>query len=193
VTTLATGGAAIAGVAPERAAILGFDAGAIVFVLSSAPLWRRADSARLRARAAAEDAGRGLLLIVTALAAAAVLAAVGVLAAGKASMSLGDLGLTVGTLALAWTFVNLVYAFHYAHLYYAADQTEPPLVFPGSAAPCFSDFCYFSFVLGMTFQVSDVAIASPRLRQVATAHAALAFFFNIGVLSLTVNVVAGAL
>ena len=65
--------------------------------------------------------------------------------------------------------------------------------FPETQYPEFSDFFYFSFVIGMTFQVSDVEITLPRLRRIVTVHAILAFFFNLGVVALTINVLAGVL
>jgi len=104
--------------------------------------------------------------------------------------------LVVATLVLAWGFVNAVYAVHYAHIFY--DRTSSGadrfgLRFPKTQYPEFSDFIYFSFVIGMTFQVSDVEITLPRLRRIVTVHAILAFFFNLGVVALTINVLAGVL
>lgn len=89
-----------------------------------------------------------------------------------------------------------MYAVHYAHMFYDRDAgggDHKGLNFPGTEQPVFQDFCYFAFVLGMTFQVSDVEIASHRLRRTATLHALVAFSFNIGVVALTVNVVASAI
>jgi uncharacterized membrane protein len=104
--------------------------------------------------------------------------------------------LVVATLTIAWLFGNMVCALHYAHMFYdpaPGGGDHAGLVFPGTERPDFQDFCYFASVLGMTFQVSDVQIVSSRIRRAATVHALVAFFFNIGVVALAVNVVAAAI
>ena len=53
------------------------------------------------------------------------------------------------------------------------------------------DFVYFSFTIGMTFQVSDVQITDPAMRGLALTHGILSFFYATGILALTVNMVAG--
>jgi len=65
--------------------------------------------------------------------------------------------------------------------------------FPGTPEPHFSDFCYFSLTAGMTFEASDVAVTSTALRKLVATQTVLAFFYNIGVLALTINMVAGVL
>jgi uncharacterized membrane protein len=110
-----------------------------------------------------------------------------------------DILWVIATLVLAWLFVNTIFAHHYAHLYY--DPPDPGsgaaerggLSFPGTDAPDFSDFCYFAFGIGMTCQVADVTIQSRRIRRLATLHGLLAFSFNLGVMAMTINVMAGAL
>jgi uncharacterized membrane protein len=100
------------------------------------------------------------------------------------------------TLLLAWLFANLVYALHYAHMFYdrwEARGDRGGLQFPGTPEPDFWDFCYFAFVIGATFQVSDVQISSAPIRRVVAAHSLVAFLFNIGILALTVNVIGSAL
>ncbi|MGB8622767.1 MAG: DUF1345 domain-containing protein [Paracoccaceae bacterium] len=178
-----------------RALALGFDLAATAFLASCLILWRDERIPMNRARAARDDGGRLLLLVVAVVTLLAVLATLGGLVAGQRQLAMSDLAIVVGTLALAWLFVNLVYALHYSHLYY--DQTEKGdrggLDFPGGQAPTFADFCYFAFVIGMTCQVSDVVITASHLRRVAQLHGLLSFFFNLGVLALTINVLAGVL
>lgn len=85
---------------------------------------------------------------------------------------------------------------HYAHRFFdcVSDGTDHGgLSFPGTDNPTFLDFCYFAFVLGMTFQVSDVQITSSRIRAEAMVHGLIAFMFNIGILALTVNLVANSI
>lgn len=181
---------------PAVGLVLGFDAAALVFIAASVPIWLDDHPDRMRLRAARDDGGRVLLLGVTGIVVGVVsLAVVRLIAAAGGDAGGMNVALIVGTLAAAWVFVNLIFAHHYAHLYY--DQSEGAdvggLVFPGKQPPIFADFCYFSFVVGMTSQVSDVQILTRSLRRVATVHGLFAFFFNLGVLALTVNVVSAAL
>jgi len=92
--------------------------------------------------------------------------------------------------------VHSTYAFHYAHMYYDKDENEPGkeaygLEFPGDKEPNYIDFAYFAFVIGCTFQVSDVEISSPKIRQVALFHGLLSFGLNTFVIALTINLIAG--
>lgn len=193
-------GVTLAGLRPSLALVAGFDAGALVFLASTARLWHDEHIPAIRARAARDDGGRTLLLALLFASLVAALVALGLAVQHHNGRTAADLALVVGTLALAWFLVNVVYAFHYAHLYY--DQTRQGdraggdrggLDFPGEHPPVFADFCYFSFIIGMTCQVSDVQISHPVLRRAALLHGLVAFFFNLGVLALTINVLAGVL
>ena len=100
--------------------------------------------------------------------------------------------LVVLTLVLAWLFSNVIYALHYAHLYYSNDENgedQRGLDFPDCKEPDYWDFLYFAFTLGMTFQTSDVEIRSRRLRRIVLGHTLAAFVFNIGVIAFTINTV----
>lgn len=178
------------------AIVIAFDLAAFMFLISVGPLWWSGTPSRMRDDAARDDGGRILLLLVSGVVAVVILVALGRVVGSRTMLGPPDLALVILTLVLAWSFVNTIFAFHYAHLYYERSVLERDhvvLEFPETCAPEFSDFCYFFFVIGMTFQVSDVAIASPRLRRIVTLHAVLAFFFNLGVLALTINVLAGVL
>ena len=176
--------------------LIGFDAAAALFILFTSVRMGPASPDRLRLNAARNDAGRVLLLLIVALLLAVILVVV-VLEMGREGRSNApEVVLVVATLTIAWVFGNLVCALHYARMFYdvlPGGGDHAGLLFPGADAPDFWDFCYFAFVLGMTFQVSDVQIFSRKIRRTATAHALLAFFFNIGVVALTVNLIAGAL
>lgn len=171
----------------------GFDLAAIGFILACAPLFGSAPGA-MRAAAARNDANRLLLLVLTGIVSLAVLGAVAAELAGKTAPDRGSTALIVATLALAWAFSNLVYALHYAHLYYLAGdggRDRGGLAFPEADEPDYWDFVYFAFTLGMTFQTSDVAIEDGRIRRVATFHGLAAFVFNLGIVAFSVNVLGG--
>jgi uncharacterized membrane protein len=98
------------------------------------------------------------------------------------------------TILLSWTFTHTIFALHYAHEFYTEDGGRGGgLVFPGSDAPDYWDFVYFSFVIGMTSQVSDVAVSCQPIRRTVAAHGVLSFVFNAALLALTVNIAASAI
>lgn len=175
-----------------RGVLIGFDAAAALFILSCVTLWNADALPDIQARAERDDGGRILLPLVSILSLVAVMVTLGWTLRERQGLLPADFLLVAGTLALAWLFVNLVYAFHYANLYHAR-QGGGGLDFPGKGEPLFADFCYFSFIIGMTCQVSDVAITSTQLRRVATVHGLVAFAFNLGVLAMVVNVLAGVI
>ena len=106
-----------------------------------------------------------------------------------------DTLLVIATLALAWTFANMVYALHYAHLFYSSEDGGHDLGgldFPGKRPePDYWDFVYFSFTLGVALQTSDVCITSSGIRRVVTLHCIAAFVFNLGVLAMAINILSG--
>lgn len=103
--------------------------------------------------------------------------------------------LSVAGMMFSWIMVHTIFTFHYAHLYYDEDKHDTPkgesLTFPGQESPDYLDFAYFSFGMGMTFQVSDVQVCSPKIRRTALAHSLLAFALNTFVVALTINLIAG--
>lgn len=145
----------------------------------------------LPAQSANFDAKAGVVLGVGVALVGADLVLVAAAMAGGVTTAGG--ALLVGASVLAsWTLLHLVFAVHYAHAFYAdIDGAADELVFPGGRPSHFSDFLYFSFVIGMTFQVSDVVVAGPRLRRLVLAHGVLSFFLNVFVLSLTITAVGG--
>lgn len=109
----------------------------------------------------------------------------------------GYITLAFVALAGSWLTIHTVYAFHYAHRYFQLEDGGKPgdhgLDFPGTAPPNYFDFLYYSLVIGMTSQVSDVQILSPELRRITLVHSVLSFAFNMLVLALSINVVAGSM
>jgi uncharacterized membrane protein len=150
----------------------------------------------IRRHAADLDEGRFVILALTI---AAALASLGAILA-ELSTSQGatrtptQLILATVTIVLSWFFIHSMFALHYAHEFYGdRGGKHSGLNFPGEEEADYWDFVYFSFVIGMTFQVSDVAIATRPIRHVATAHGIVAFFFNAALLALVVNIAASAI
>ena len=102
----------------------------------------------------------------------------------------------VSCMLFSWLMVHTIFAFHYAHLYYSDDTDDSTkhaegLEFPGEKKPDYIDFVYFSFVIGMTFQVSDTPVTSRSIRRLVILHGLLSFGLNTFVVALTINLIAG--
>jgi uncharacterized membrane protein len=150
----------------------------------------------IRAHAAREDEGRFAILLLTVFAAlaslGAILAELGT--SQGAQRTPGQLALAAITIVLSWAFTHTIFALNYAHDFYGEHGGKKSgLNFPGKEAPDYWDFVYFSFVIGMTSQVSDVGVTSKLIRRTVNAHGIVSFFFNAALLALTVNIAASAI
>jgi len=172
------------------ALLVAFDVATVTFLVSC--FWLFNDKVHdMRRVAEANVANRGVLLVLTFILTVVILAAV-VSLVGKSDRLLPvEKGLVAVSLVLIWLFANAVYTLHYCHLYYTSDDggtDAAGLIFPGTDEPLMSDFVYFAFTIGVAVQTSDVQVTSPHIRMVVTAHCVAGFFFNLGVLALSINV-----
>ncbi len=177
--------------------LLGWDVGAAVYLASVYAMVSRSAMADLRRRASREDEGRMILLAVTVGAAlsslGAIIAELGASHRGAAAAQ-AHLLLATGTIALSWALIHTMFALHYAHEFHSERQGRGGgLKFPGTADPDYWDFLYFSFVIGMTSQVSDVAVQSQRIRRTVLVHGVVSFAFYATLLALMVNIAASAI
>jgi len=175
-----------------QGAMAAFDLAAIIFFVLIIPLFDD-EANEMRRSAERNDANRAGLLAITALVSVIVLASVSSELMPQGRPKPLEIGLIVGTLILSWLFSSLIYALHYAHLFYSAEhgQDARGIEFPETKEPDYWDFLYFSTCLSMTFQVSDMNITSKRMRRVVMFHCLAAFVFNLGVLAFTINVLGG--
>ena len=182
-----------------------WDVGASFALLALFLGLRKSPPDAMKRNALRQDTGKWAVLFLSLLAAVASLVVIAAeMPLVKNASGLEQLArviFVIYTIVLSWAFIHTVFALHYAHDYYMdVDLTHPApsaksqrLIFPGGQAPTYGDFLYFSFTIGMTFQVSDVQIADAKLRRVAILHGATAFFYSTGVLALMINLVAGLL
>ena len=172
-----------------------WDVGVGLYLALAFEAMAKADIARIRRRAAMLDEDRVPFLILTAGAALATIGAiVAELGAKESGHAPAHLALAVVTIALSWAFTHTIFALHYAHEFYVENRYEDGgLAFPGKEQPDYWDFAYFSLVIGMTSQVSDVAVTAKAIRRTVLAHGVVSFFFNVALLALTVNIAASAL
>lgn len=175
--------------------LLGWDIGVVLYLVLVYQLVVTCGIEEIRRRAAEDDEGALALLILTGLSGLAIMGAIvaelGIAKVSGQPRSGYGIAIAVVTIFVSWAFVHTIFAFHYAHEYYGArsDKTIGGLTFPGRQPPDYWDFVYFSLVIAMTSQVSDVVITSKVIRRIVTVHGALAFFFNVAVFALTVNIV----
>ena len=181
--------------------LLGWCAGIGVYLVLAWWLCARFDATRTRARAQAQDEPNGVLFLVMLLATATCVGAITVMMQQSSALSSLDgvlhIVMSITALAASWLFIQTMFAFRYAHRYYheenLSDPQGPGLQFPGGLDPDYFDFLYYAHVVGMTSQVSDVQVTSRTMRRLTLVHGVLSFGFNMLILALSINLVAGAL
>lgn len=151
----------------------------------------------LRLKARAQDVSSTVMFVFAILGACGGLFAVALLFHTNKSAAhphlLGHLLLSLIGVVSAWSLVHTVFSLRYAHTFYGdhpdpkLDEHAAGLLFPEEPEPNYLDFAYFSFVIGMTFQVSDVQVTSRNLRRLVLIHGVLSFAFNTVILALTIN------
>jgi uncharacterized membrane protein len=178
-------------------ALIGWDIGVLIYLAAAAVMMGRcAGVASMKRNAAEQDEGALAILVLTA---GAALASLGAIFAELATIQTGDPGyplyiaLAIATVVLSWAFTHTIFALHYAHDFYGTGVRKDGLRFPGDDRPDYWDFVYFAFVIGMTFQVSDVAVTNKWIRRLVVAHGALSFFFTTAIMAMTINIAAGVI
>ena len=174
--------------------LIGWDVGVLIYLVAAAVVMAQCSSVtQMKANAAAQDEGALAILVLTAAAGMASLIAIfaELAAVDRTGPHYGIyVAFAIGTVVLSWTFIHTIFALHYAHEFYGTGEHKNGLRFPGDGQPDYWDFVYFSFVVGMTFQVSDVAVTHKLVRRTVVAHGALSFFFTTAVVAMAVNIAA---
>lgn len=151
------------------------------------------DSVATAAHATREDPSRAASDALLLGAAVASLAAVVLILvrAGSVHGAAADLqaGLGVLTVLVSWLVVHTVFSLRYARLYYTG--TDGGVDFNQDDKPCYSDFAYLGFTVGMAFQVSDTALTTRAVRATALRHALLSYVFSTVIVATTINLIAG--
>lgn len=161
----------------------------LVYLILSAIRLPKLDAAYLRRHATETDEPVAVIFLVTLAAIVVSLASLFFLLNREDGPAPIQLGLAFASVALGWLTIHTMAALHYAHLYWRPSKTETGrgLDFPQTDAPGGFDFLYFSFVIGMTCQTSDVGIVSTSMRKVNLLHAVVSFFFNTVLVAVAVN------
>jgi uncharacterized membrane protein len=176
--------------------LIAWNAGTVLYVILAAIMMIRSSTQKMRYRAQLQDDGQVAILVLVCLAAIASLAAMaGELAVSKelhGFLKGAHIALAGCTVVSSWAFIQMMFALHYAHDYYAAACHRRPvgLRFPGDDDPDYGDFFYFSAIIGTSGQTADVAFMTKPMRRIGSLHCVLAYFFNTTVLALLINIAA---
>jgi uncharacterized membrane protein len=183
---------------PLTRALIGWNAAVWVYLLSMAWMMLRASPSKVRQVAGKEDESARMVLSTLTIGAVLSLSAIIVelsqvpdLPEQQKILRYGFTAMTVGG---SWLLVGVLFCFHYAHLFYRAPAKCLPLRFPDDLQdPDYWDFLYFSFTIAVAAQTSDVAVMTRGMRRLVLGHSVLAFFFNLAILGLSINIAAGLL
>ena len=175
--------------------MIGWDAFCIGYLLVSWLILLNARTESIRVIASRQDTRSYIVFLLVCFAIITSIVTVLLLITHQQNWGINKLCVTAIYLfgvAGSWLVLNTTFAFHYAHMYYGdpkKHQHSGGLNFPDDSSPDYMDFAYFSFVIGMTFQVSDVTITSPHVRRFALTHSVLSFGFNTVIVALSVNAI----
>jgi uncharacterized membrane protein len=176
--------------------VIAWTVGSCAYLALMVHFFRRA-SASPRVDARPEDESQWVLVALGVIAACAALAAIiwelGPIKSMQGPAKAGHLALVVMSILSAWTFIQVMFAIHYAGVYFAAVADGDPggLQFPGKPEPGWTEFIYQSFTVGCTFASSDTNVQSTRMRRVCVIQGVVSFFFNTIILALAINIAAG--
>jgi uncharacterized membrane protein len=188
---------ALSGRLPKTAAALvSWDAFALVLLALSWGGVSSSDAKATRDRAGSEDPGRTLVYVIVVLTSSVSLLGATLLVRDARALEPDLAGaaaaLCLATVGLAWTMTHFAFTFRYAHLYYREDaEGVGGLEFPGGLPPMYFDFAYFAFTIGMCFQVSDVCVTSHQIRRAVLLHAVISFAYNSIILAFVLSLVFG--
>jgi uncharacterized membrane protein len=182
---------------PITRAIIGWNVGAILYLVLALRMMFWSSHERMKARALQQDEGNTVVLILVITAAlmciGAIVAELAVVKELHGELRYAHIALAALTIITSWSFTQVMFALHYAHEYYltACHGEHGGLDFPGGHPPDYGDFIYFAIVIGTSGQTADVSFSGRKMRRIGTIHCVLAFFFNTTLVALTINIASG--
>ena len=176
--------------------MIGWDCFSISMIIFSGLIFFSMRPRQIRVLAKQEDAGRIVVFAITLITTIGSLLGI-MLLLGNKEWLLGkgvETFIYIAGVILSWILLHTMFTYRYALLYYGDHPLDPDihtvaLQIPNELWPDYLDFAYFAFVIGMTFQVSDIEISSRHIRRVALVHGLLSFLFNTVIVALTINVI----
>lgn len=162
-----------------------------------------ADVNEIKAIAKKQDSSRTFIFLIVVLASfislLAIVLLLRILPAAQEAAYYYHVALSVASVICSWALIHTIFTFRYAHLFYTCKTEEAGmekehrggLYFPDDEEPDYLDMAYFAFIIGMTFQVSDVQVTSSHIRRLVLIHGILSFMYNTVILALSINIIAG--
>lgn len=186
---------------PRLLVLVSWDIGALCYLGLGWLVIARTDETQTRLRAQRYDPSGYVIFLLIVTAASASFVAIGFMVGDIRDLPFWPraerLTLSVTALFLSWLLIHTLFAFHYARLYYfqpdGREEHHRGLKFPDDDEPDYLDFAYYSFVVGMTSQVSDVAVLSRPMRRLTMIHGVLSFIYNIAILAMSINIIGGVI
>jgi uncharacterized membrane protein len=179
--------------------LIGWNAGTLTYLVLCWLVVARADAHMTRVRAQLYDQTGYIIFLLVVVASTVSIVAIGFLVGDAKQLPFAEraahLTLSILALLLSWLLIQTLFGFHYARCYYWREHPSKDhirgLRFPGEDEPDYLDFAYYSFVVGMTSQVSDVAVVARHMRRITLIHGVLSFVFNIAILAMSINIIGG--
>lgn len=177
--------------------IIGWNIGACLYLVLAAHMMFWTTHEAMRSRAIAQDEGKfvilGMVVVAAVVSLGAIVAELAVVKDVHGALRVAHIALAALTIVVSWSFTQVMFALHYAHVFYVAKEGGSPggLEFPNAPAPEYSDFLYFACVIGTSGQTADVSFTSRSMRRTGLVHCVLAFFFNTTLVALTINIASG--
>ncbi len=178
-------------------AIVSWNIGTWLYLILATRMMFWSSHEKIRNRAIVQDDGKfvvlGMVVIAAIVSIGAIVAELSVVKDMHGMLRSAHVTLAVLTILSSWAFTQVMFALHYAHDFYIAQEngSSGGLEFPGSTTPDYSDFLYFSCVIGTSGQTADVSFTSRSMRRTGLIHCVLAFFFNTTLVALTINIASG--
>lgn len=177
--------------------MIGWDCFSLCMIIISGVIFASMHPRQIRLLAKTEDSGRIVVFIIVLIAILGSLLGVLLLLGNKNNWLLSkslETAVYIAGVIFSWVLMHTLFTYRYALLYYGDHPLDPStrtvgLQIPNELWPDYLDFAYFAFVIGMTFQVSDIEISSRTIRRVALLHGFLSFLFNTIIVALTINVI----
>jgi uncharacterized membrane protein len=186
-------------ISPITHIMIGWDTFSVCMIVMTWITFFITKAKQIRIESKVQDSSRSAIFIIILVSTLASFLTVLLLIVTKKEGNSGAswrMPIAIAGMLFSWLLIHTSFTLRYAHIFYGDHEIKPNthaggLDFPGDDLPDYLDFAYFSFVLGMTFQVSDVQITSKRFRRLALLHGLISFIFDTTMIALTINIIAG--
>jgi uncharacterized membrane protein len=175
--------------------MMSWDMFSLLMILTIWTIFFNIPENKINLMAKREDESRTVIFIIVVLSVLVSLFGIAVLLKGSSEKYINrnlHEPVSLASIAISWILLHTIFTIHYAHLFYDDDHRKGTcsggIVFPGQHKPDYIDFAYFSFIIGMTFQVSDTTISSRPIRRLVLLHSIISFLFNTVIVALTMSI-----